>query len=298
MSEMAAVAACLTAFPALAEALSPLEVASAGSIGPMLNGPVRQAISGSLRLDLHLYAKGADAVAKAIVDQSIHADVFVPITAGPMRAVFRAGLATVARPIAQTEMVLVYSPKSRFAAEFEAAAQGRANWWEILQRPGFRLVRSNPAGDPGGRNVLFTMMLAAKKYGQPDLVEKVLGPTMNPAQILSGGDNRVRLQNGEIDAMASYKVGTSFESFPYLELPGDINLSGLSVRESHPDVSLRIGEQVFYPEPLVFYAGVLTGAANPGGAAAFVDWLCHPEGQALLRRYRFGSVEGVEDLHV
>jgi molybdate/tungstate transport system substrate-binding protein len=147
----------------LAEQLDVLEVASAGSMRAMLDGPLKVSAAQSLKLDLHSHAQGADAVARSLAEGSLHADVFIPITAGPMRTVMQVGKADVAYPIARTEMVLVYSPKSRFASRFEAAAAGKANWWETLQEPGLRFARGNPAGDPGGRNAFFLMMLAAKK---------------------------------------------------------------------------------------------------------------------------------------
>jgi len=271
----------------MAASLAALDVASAGAIAPMLRGPIKDAIAQKLQLDLRSHAQGADAVAKAIVEESLRADVFIPITPGPMLTVMHAGKTAMARAFARTEMVLVYSPKSRFATRFEAAAQGKANWWEILQEPGFRFARSNPAGDPGGRNILFTMMLAAKKYNQADLVQKTLGTVINPAQILQGGSNQERLHSGELDAVGSYKVGPGFEQLPYLALPSDINLSGQTVHEEHPDISLNLDGKTFYPEPLVFYAAVLNGAANAPGAAAFVDWLMGAEAQALLRHYAF-----------
>jgi molybdate/tungstate transport system substrate-binding protein len=264
-----------------------LAVASAGSIGPMLSGPIKQAILQALRLDLHSYTRGADAMARALLDGSVKADVFIPITAGPMLSVLHAGEAEHATPIARTEMVIVYSPKSRFAAQFDRAAKGEANWWEILQTPGMRFARSNPSGDPGGRNTVFTMMLAAKKYKQPDLVEKVLGSILNPAQITAGSGNQERLIAGELDATSSYKAGTTFSKLPYITLPKDINLSGQSVHAEHPDVRLTLDGMTFYPEPLVFYAAVLKHASNPEGAAAFVEWLSGATARKLFQQYRF-----------
>ena len=294
------VGAVAAGFPTrlLAEELAVLDVASAGSIRPIMEGPIKASIVQRLKLDLHSHAQGADAVAQSIVDGSLRADVFIPITAGPMLTVMRAGKAKVAQPIARTEMVIVYSPKSRFAPQFEAAAQGKANWWEILQQPGLRFARSNPAGDPGGRNIIFTMMLAAKKYKQPDLVEKVLGSTMNPDQILTGGNNQTRLQNGELDASASYKIGPGWASLPYVVLPSDINLSGQNVHAEHPDVSLSINGKTYYPEPLVYYAAILKDAANPRGAAAFLEWLKGDEAQGLFRRYQFDPPGDASTLHV
>jgi molybdate/tungstate transport system substrate-binding protein len=281
----------------LAQELAALDVASAGSIGPMLEGPLKTAAAKNLKFNLRTHAEGADAVAHSLVDGALKADVFIPITAGPMLTVMRSGNAEVAQPIASTEMVIVYSPKSRFAAEFDAAAKGKANWWEILQKPGLRFARSNPAGDPGGRNIIFTMMLAARKYKQVNLVEKVLGPTLNPEQILTGGNNNALLQSGELDASGSYGVSPEWVNLPYITLPHDINLSGQNVHAEHPDISLAINGKTYYPEPLIYYAGILKNAANPAGAAAFLKWLQGDDAQALFRHYQFNPPDNASVLH-
>jgi molybdate/tungstate transport system substrate-binding protein len=269
-----------------AEQLDVLDVASAGSIRAMLDGPLKVAASQSMRLDLHSHAQGADAVARSLAEGSLHADVFIPITAGPMRTVMQAGKADVAYPIARTEIVLVYSPKSRFASMFEAAAAGKASWWEILQDPGLRFARGNPAGDPGGRNAFFVMMLAARKYGRPEIVERLLGPVVNPP-LPTAGNNQEKLQTGELDASTSYRVGVSSGNLPFIELPKDINLSGDNVASEHPDVILSINGKTYRPEPLVFYAAKLRDAANPKGAASFVNWLRGDDAQALLGKYQY-----------
>lgn len=294
---MAAAIAAGIATPLLGQELVTLDVASAGSIRPMLEGPFKSSAARALMLDLHTHAKGADAVAEAIVDESLRADVFIPVTAGPMLTVMRAGKAEIAYPVASTEMVLVYSPKSRFASQFEAAAKGKANWWEILQKPGLRFAHGNPAGDPGGRNAIFTMMLAAKKYNQPDLVKKLFGSTFTPPPASPGGNNQQRLQNGDLDAATSYKIGPDWIHLPYIELPSDVNLSGQHVHAEHPDISLSIGDKTYYPEPLVYYAAVLKGAANSHGAIAFTKWLQGREAQAIFRRYKYGSPRSVPTLH-
>ena len=107
----------------LGQELPVLQVASAGSFHAMLDGPLKPAVAHDLQLDLHSHSGGADAVARSIVDGSLAADVFIPITAGPMRTVMQAKRAQIAYPIARTEMVILYSAKSRFAARFAAAAR-------------------------------------------------------------------------------------------------------------------------------------------------------------------------------
>ena len=105
-------------------------------------------------------------------------------------------------------MVILYSPKSKFAPALAAAAEGRRNWWEVLQESSLQFTRSNPNDDPSGRCILLTMMLAAKKYSQPDLLQKVLGAPLKPAQVQPGTNVRAGLENGTIDAACSYKIPT------------------------------------------------------------------------------------------
>lgn len=297
-------AACVAGFPKLsfgqnssASALPFLDVAAAGSIRSLLEGPVQQAVAERLGLQLRCHTGGADAVAQSLVDGSLRADVFLPITASPMQTLLRAGKAERAQPVARTEFVLMYSPKSRFADRFAAAAAGKAVWWQVLEGPGLHLGRSNPATDPSGRCIIFTLMLAAKKYGQPGLVSRILGPTLNPEQILSGGDVQGRLASGDLDALGSYKIGAIRANLPYIALSDDVNLSRDDVRTEHPDVSLTIGANVFYPEPLIFYAAKLRNAPNARGAAAFVAWLQGEEARQLFHAHGFASPQGARELH-
>ncbi len=265
-----------------AETSRVLNVASAGSIRAMLEGPLKDAAAQQLRLSLSVHAGGSDATARSVIDGTVPADVFIPITAGPMLILMGAGKAKVAYPIASTEMVILYSPKSRFAPHFAEASQGKRHWWEVLQEPGLRFARSNPADDPGGRNIIFTVMLAGKIYQRPDLVQQVLGTPLNPGQVQAGVDVRKGLEDGSIDAAGSYRIATRLGQIPYLSLPPEINLSDTHIREKYPDISLTVNEKTFYPEPLFFYAASLEGAKNPGGAQAFVNWLRGKQAAALF----------------
>src|SRR5262249_42203000 len=215
-----------------------------------------------LKLDMHGRAQGSSALAQLIVGGSIRPDVFFPVTPGPMLTVIRAGKAETAQPIAQTEMVIAYSPKSKFAPKFEAAKAGKAKWWEVLQEPGIRFGRTDPVGDPQGRNIIFTVMLASKIDKQPDLVEKILGPTINEKQIFSEPTVQARLQSGELDAASAYKIQPGPFNLPYINLSKEINLSGQNVHIDHPDVTLTIAAKPHDPEPLIYYAAVLKDAPN------------------------------------
>src|SRR5215469_2092765 len=281
----------------LSPELAVLDVAYAGSMGSMMEGPIKTAVSQSLQLDMHGRAQGSSALAQLIAGGSIRPDVFMPVTPGPMLTVLRAGKAETAEPIAHTEMVIAYSPKSRFASKLEAASKGKDNWWNILQEPGLRFGRTDPVGDPQGRNIIFTMMLAAKLYKQPDLVEKILGPAINEKQIFTEPTVQARLQSGELDAASAYKIQPGPFNLPYIALPKEINLSGQNVHNEHPDITLNVSGKTYTPEPLIYYCAVLKDAPNSKGAAAFAGWLKGEEAQGIFRRHNYDPPGEASDLH-
>ena len=281
----------------IADDLSALDVAYAGSMGSMMEGPLKSAAAQTLKLELHGRAQGSSALAQLIAGGSIRPDVFISVTPSPMLTVLRAGKAGSAQPIAHTEMVIAYSPKSRFASRFDAAAKGKEDLWKVLLGPGLRFGRTDPVTDPQGRNIIFTIMLAAQANKRPDLVEKILGPAINEQQIFTEPTVMARLQSGELDAASAYKIQPGPLNLPYVALPAEINLSGQNVRAEHPDVTLTLGGKSYAPEPLIYYAAVLKDAPNAKGAAAFVDWLNGEEAQAIFRKYNYGTPGSASSLH-
>jgi molybdate/tungstate transport system substrate-binding protein len=280
----------------LAEALAPLDVAYAGSMGSMMEGPIKSAAARTLKIDFHGRAQGSSALAQLIVGGSIRPDVFIPVTPGLALTILRAGKAESAQPIARTEMVIAYSPKSRFASPFDAAAKRKEGLWKILLEPSLRFGRTDPVTDPQGRNIIFTLMLAEKLLKRPGIAAKILGPTINPQQIFTEPTVQARLQSGELDAASAYKIQPEPFHLPYIALPAEINLSGERVHADHPEISLTVNGKTYQPEPLIFYAAVLKDAPNKNGAAAFVEWLTGAEAQAIFRRYNYdppGAASGL-----
>jgi molybdate/tungstate transport system substrate-binding protein len=280
-----------------ADKLASLDVAYAGSMGSMMEGPIKSAAARTLKIDFHGRAQGSSALAQLIVGSSIRPDIFIPVTPGPALTVLRAGKADSAQPIAHTEMVIAYSPKSKFSSRFDAAAKGKEDLWKILLEPGLRFGRTDPVTDPQGRNIIFTMMLAAKATKQTDLVETILGPAINEKQIFTESTVMARLQSGALDASSAYKIQPGPLNLPYVPLPVEINLSGQNVRREHPDVTLSVGGKSYTPEPLIYYAAVLKDAPNARGAAAFMEWLIGNEAQAIFRKYNYDPPGDASSLH-
>jgi molybdate/tungstate transport system substrate-binding protein len=294
---VAGLGAGLAASRLRAQELVPLEVAYAGSMGSMMEGPIKAAAAQALGVDMHGRAQGSDALAQLIVGGSIAPDVFIPVTPGPMLTVLRAGKAQAATAVARTEMVIAYSPKSTFAPAFaESQKPDGAPWWQVLSQPGLRFGRTDPTTDPQGRNIIFTLQLAEAYYKQPGLALKILGSTLNPAQIFSEPTVEARLQSGEIDAASAYKIQPGPFDLPYVTLPRDINLGDAAKLDSYRATSLVLGAKTYQPQPLVYYATALAGAAQPAKAAAFVDWLAHAA-QPIFQKYFYDAAGDVPALH-
>jgi molybdate/tungstate transport system substrate-binding protein len=273
-----------------AASLKPLQVAYAGSMGALMDGGFRPAIEKSLGANLEGRAQGSTGLANLIIAGSIRPDVFIAVTPGPMRKVLEAGKAKEAIPIARTEMVIAYSPESRYAALFaEANEPGATPWWRILEKPDVRFGRTDPHTDPQGLNVIFTMQLAARYYHQPRLVEQILGPQINPRQIFQEPQVMARLQAGQLDASSAYKTQPAALGLPFLFLPKEINLGDPAMEKEYKRATVILNGNTHHPSPLVFYAAVLNDAAQPELAHRFLDWLLTPEARAICSRYHYDS---------
>ncbi|MGH7837760.1 MAG: extracellular solute-binding protein [Candidatus Binataceae bacterium] len=283
-----------------AQTLVPLDVAYAGSMGSMMEGPIKTQAAQNLQIDFHGRGQGSDALAQLIVGGSIAADVFIPVTQSPMLVVLKGGKATTGVPIARTEMVIAYSRKSKYAQQFADAAAGKRGampWWQILTQLDVRFGRTDPRTDPQGRNIIFTFQLAEAYYKQPDLTQKVLGPAINPAQIFSEVSVQARLQSGEIDAASAYKIQPGPFNIPYLSLPPEINLADDALRVQYATATLVLNGKTYHPDPLLYYAAVITGSAHADKAAAFVAWLTEGA-QAIFKQYFYDPPTGAAALYV
>jgi molybdate/tungstate transport system substrate-binding protein len=266
----------------LLRAQTTLDVAYAGSMSSVMEGPIRRAAAASLGFEVHGRAQGASGLAALIAGGSIHPDVFISVTPGPIQTVQKAGKVDRAYPIAHTEMAIAYSPGSQFAAKFK-----EGSWWRALLEPGLRFGRTDPVTDPQGRNIIFTLQLAERFYHQPDLAKRVLGDTINPKQIFTEPSVEARLQSGQLDAASAYKIQPAAFKLPYITLPEEINLGSSRLAKDYQQASLTLGDKTYHPEPLIYYASALKDAAHPKEAARLVEWLQGAPAQEIFRQFSY-----------
>jgi molybdate/tungstate transport system substrate-binding protein len=279
---------------AIAQTTPTLRIAYAGSMGVMMDNAAGPAFAKTHHATYQGIGQGSYALARLLAAHQLQADVFVTITPGPMQVLKQAGLVTSAVPVASTQMVVVYSPHSRFAADFAAASRGEKKWYEVLSEQGVRLGRTDPAVDPQGANVLLTLQLAAEYYHQPDLLKTIAGAPQNPSQIFTEPSLMSRLEAGQIDAAIGYASAAQSHRLPTIALPDEINLGNPDLQQSWYDrasITLDNGKTL-HVQPLVFYAGVLTDAQQPELGRDFVAFLRGAQGQALFREHGYSEPRG------
>jgi molybdate/tungstate transport system substrate-binding protein len=279
---------------ALAADAPVLRVAYAGSMGVVMDQDLGPAVATAQHATYQGIGQGSYALARLLAGKQLQADVFVSITPGPIKVLQQAGLVDHAVPVASTRMVVVYSPHSRYAADFAAAAQGKKSWFDVMREPGLRFGRTDPAIDPQGANVLLTLQLASRFYHQPDLLRQVAGDVQNPQQIFAETSLMSRLDAGQIDATIGYASAAFSHHLPTIDLPAEIDLAQPVLQASwyaQAGFTLINGKKVD-AQPLVFYAAVLGNAKQPALGRAFVQFMQGAQGQAMLHERGYDPPHG------
>jgi molybdate/tungstate transport system substrate-binding protein len=293
---IAASTCLLAAGIAPAKADGKITVVYAGSMGVVMDRGLGPAFTASTGTQFQGMGEAAMGLAHLLAAKSLTADVFVSVSAAPIKIVEAAGLTPSAIPVASTSMVLTYSPASKFASAFAASAKS-GDWAKILASPGLRFGRTDPSVDPQGQYVLYALQLAGMYYKLPGFAAQIAGPVHNPAQLFAEPSLLARLQEGQIDATLGYESAVISQHMPFITLPDEINFSTPAFDKtwySKASLSLPVKgvTKTMHPSPLVFYASVMKNAANPQAAQAFVTFLNSPQGQKIFAQYRYNPGKG------
>jgi len=189
---------------------------------------------------------------------------------------------------AATEMVIGWSPKSKYASRFRAIANGKNKDPKALTRllatKGLRFGRTDPQVDPKGYRTLFQFYLDGLRLKDPGLSKRVLGAPDNPEQIFLEEQLVARLQTGELDAGSFYKIEAVEAKLPFLTLPKEINLATTSQAKNYAKAKYTNSAGVtFVGAPIVYTVTIPSTVRNRPGAIAFVRYLLR-NGQKQLRK--------------
>jgi molybdate/tungstate transport system substrate-binding protein len=152
-------------------------------------------------------------------------------------------------PYAGTSMVIAYNPKSKYASEFKAYADGSKPlstlFSSLLQTPGLKLGRTDPNTDPQGRDFIYMLELAQKYYNLPsDTVAKILGTsdygTSNSSEIYAESSLDSTLESGQLDASSAFVTQAIELHLDYIPLPVQINLGEASLAAAYKTASVKL----------------------------------------------------------
>lgn len=277
-----------------------IRVTFAGSMGKVMDQGLGPAFARKNKSEYQGQGQGAYGMARLLASRKIEADVFISITPGPMQILKDAGLIDDAIPVASTSMVVAYSPKGKYAAQFEQASQKKdGSWLNLLTQKDVSFGRTDPYVDPKGQNIVFSLMLAEKYYNKPGIADKILHSLQNPEQTHQEGGLLARLESGQVDAAAGYESEVRSAHLPYVALPDEINLSNPAMAKRwYNTVSLTIKDskgqdQVLRTQPMVYYAAVLKNAPNGvEQGQKFLTFMKSAEGQKLFKEFGYAEPKG------
>ena len=241
--------------------------------------------------------RGSVQIANMIIDGQRKPDVFVSAGTIPIMKLMNNNADgsnnQQQRPFAQwlvkfasAEMVIAYSPNSRFHLDLDKAKNGQMPWYQILSQPGFKFGRTDPELDPKGYYMIIAAKLANIYYNNQNIKQKILGQDdRNPKQIFPEETLTTNLETGQLDAIAAYKHEAIAKGLPYITLPSQINLGNPAFSDFYKKASytLSTGKTV-YGEPIYFSITIPdVKVSNLNGAVSFVTYLLSADGEHILQ---------------
>jgi molybdate/tungstate transport system substrate-binding protein len=197
---------------------------------------------------------------------------------------------------AGTSIVLAYNPKSKYAADFKAVANGSKNvctlFSSTLQSPGFKLGRTDPNIDPQGRDFIMMVELAQSYCHLPsDTAAKILGTsdfgTASSSQIYAESSLDSTLQSGQLDASSAFITQAVELKLPYVKLPDQINLGSAAEKAAYAKATVKVKNGKTYKGSPQVIDITTVGSKPSAGAIAFVKYTLSPAGLALYKEGGF-----------
>jgi molybdate/tungstate transport system substrate-binding protein len=245
-------------------------------------------------------ARGSVQVANMIIDGLRKPDFFVSAGTIPIKKLMNNTSTPFAEwlvKFASAEMVISYSSNSRFYNNLEQARTGEIQWHEVLTKPGFKFGRTDPELDPKGYYMIITAKLANLYYNDSGIKQKILGEDRNAKQIFPEEILKTILEQGQLDAVASYKHEAIARGLPYITLPAQINLGDPIFADFYRKASytLQLGGQTVFGEPIYFLFVIPTTVKNLDGAISFGDFILSDNGKSILQEEGLNPIKPISE---
>ena len=232
-------------------------------------------------------ARGSVQVANMIIDGFRTPDIFVSAGTVPIKRLMNntTPFADWLVKFGSAEMVIAYSPTSRFFNDLEKARIGEIPWYQVLANQDLKFGRTDPELDPKGYYMIITAELANLYYNDSGIKQRTLGDDRNAKQIFPEEILKTILEQGQLDAVAAYKHEAVARGLPYITLPPQINLADPAFSDFYRNGSYTLGKdgQTVFGEPIYFSFTIPTTVKNLDGAVSFGDFILSDSGRSILR---------------
>jgi len=148
---------------------------------------------------------------------------------------------------AGTQMVVAYNPKSKYASQFKAIAAGKKpvkDLFTLMEKPGFKLGRTDPNIDPQGRDFIYMLELAQMYYHLPaNTVTKILGgspSSSSSSEIFPESSLDSTLESGQLDAASAFITQAIELHLDYIKLPAAINLGDFADATQYAKATITV----------------------------------------------------------
>ena len=198
------------------------------------------------------YSAGSTALATEIAGGTQVGDVFIsasPAVNASLEGAANGDWVSSYEEFGYSPLVIGYNPKSKFAKDLETKP-----WYEVVDRAGFLLGRTDPTTDPKGVLAVDALTGVALSYDQPNLAPLATSKSNIFEETALIGD----LQAGQLDAGFFYAVEASAAHLKTVPLVGT-HLAGQ------------------------YTVAILTRAPHGAAAKAFVKFLLSAAGQRILK---------------
>ena len=118
---------------------------------------------------------------------------------------------------ARNRMVVAYTDRSK-----DAASMSDSTWYRVLTRPGIEVGRADPNLAPVGYRTLTLFALAALKYRQPDLAQRLAESAPARNVRANAAELAALLAAGELDYIYEYESVARAQNFRYVVMPPDV----------------------------------------------------------------------------
>ncbi|MDX1373739.1 MAG: extracellular solute-binding protein, partial [Nitrososphaeraceae archaeon] len=203
-----------------------MSVLYAGSLSNIFENHLKPIFENLTNYNLKGEGRGSLQLSNLITDGFRRPDIFISADTIPIKNLMNNNppLAGWFVKFASAEIVIAYNQQSTFASDFLKVKKGTMEWYNILEKVGFKFGRSDPKLDPKGYYTIIVTELATIFYNDSTIKKRILGDDNNKKQIFPEEVLSSILEIGQVDAISAYKHEAIAKKLPYITLPNQINL--------------------------------------------------------------------------